>query len=297
MKLLKNMLERDSMRKSYEKWKRMLGDRRMRSLLKVFSVYILVLAIMLILYEYLPIVIKFSIFSDEGFYFSFLTNLCTGVVDFIFLTIIVRIMDSKYDKEDKIARYQEEIDNCRFWMSEEAAYKLYGNVRRLLEMNVNCFDLSKCMLSEIKLKDVELRKSKFMGANMKNTNFTNDSFEECDFQGCYCEASILKNTQFDSCNFKYLKADNVKAQSMHAKNCNFTRASLENAVLSNAILINCDFKNTNLKNADLHRANLKGAKNLTIEQLLECKDIMYITLDEEFYDDRRIKEKSKKEPR
>lgn len=274
----------------------MFKSQRGRLLLKVFGVYILITSIFTISYEFIPIIVNFSVFKEESFYSSFITGLYNGIIDFIIFTFIIWVYNNKLDEKDKIKQCHTEINNCRFWMSEEAMYRIWANIRRLTEMNVESFDLSNCMLDKIKIKEYKFIDSKFMAASIDNANLKNCNFNKSDLQGVSFHETNLQNAIFNLCNCKYWKIIRAKCQSSYFENCDFTKSDFESSDFSNAIFRNCDFKKVNLKDTCLYRATIKDAKNLTVEQLLQCRTIEYISLDESFYCDDMIKIKSKKYP-
>lgn len=265
-------------------------------LIMTLIVYAIITFILTLLYDNVPIIWRFSVFSQDSFYLSFITNLYSGLVDFVIFTLVIWIFNQKLDKKDQINKYQNEIDDCRFWMSEEAMHKIWGNIRRLQEMEIHTYDLSKCMLDKIKLKECIFLKSKFMGANIKKANLTESEFIESSFQGAFLDESNIKKAKLKKCNCNYLKAHLLKAQSTHISDCTFRNAEFDGADFSYAIFKDCDFKKVSFKDVCLYRANLKGAKNLTSEQLLQCKNIEYIVLDEKHYLNPEIRKKSKKFP-
>lgn len=276
--------------------KKLFTDNRKKVLLHILVIYIFITIISTILYPYVPIIFKFSVFSQDSFYSSIITNFYSGIIDFIIFTLIIWIFNQKYDEEDKINKYQNDIDDCRFWMSEEAMHKIWGNIRRLSEKGITSYDLSKCMLEKIKLKQFDFLESKFMGANLNESNLEGTTFRDTNLQGCSVTKANLNTVKMINCNCKYLKADYVKAKSYTADKCDFIKADFSESNLSYAILKNCDFKDAKFNNACLKRANLKNARNLTIDQILQCKDIEYIILEEVFYQNEEIRIKSKKIP-
>ena len=279
-----------------KKFKENFKTNRATLLIIALVVYVFITLALTYLYDILPIVCRFSVFSQDSFYLAFITNLYSGIIDFVIFTLVIWLFNQKLDKKDKIRKYQNEIDDSRFWMSDEAMHKIWGNIRRLQEMKIQTYDLSKCMLNEIKLKKCIFFKSKFMGANIKKSNLTESEFIESNFQGAFLDESNIKKAKLQKCNCNYLKAHLLKAHSTHISDCTFKNAEFDGADFSYAIFKDCDFEKVSFKDVCLYRANLKGAVNLTFEQLLQCKNIEYIVLDEKHYLNPEIRKKSKKFP-
>lgn len=82
-------------------------------LIMTLMVYAIITFILTLLYDNVPIIWRFSVFSQDSFYLSFITNLYSGLVDFIIFTLVIWIFNQKLDKKDQINKYQNEIDDCR----------------------------------------------------------------------------------------------------------------------------------------------------------------------------------------
>lgn len=68
------------------------------------------------------------------------------------------------------SQYHEEIDDFRCWPSEEAKFKILGNIKRLINLGNEKFDLHNCYL-----------KNSFM----KNYHFINSNFNHIDLSYSY----------------------------------------------------------------------------------------------------------------
>lgn len=269
---------------------------KFKIMLSVFIIYIIITLLFTHLYDILPIIVEYSIFKSESFYFGFITNMYSSILDFIIFTVIFLILTAKDDKRKTIQRYYENIDDCRFWKGDEATYKISGNVRRLYKMGKKSFDLSNCVLNYVKFKEMIFKDTKLQATYLNNSNLNKAKFFDCDFQGCELMNAKMRNVEIKKTNFKYVKADNATLISARIEESCLKKATFINADLNNSMLRNCDFEDANLKNCNLRRANLKGAINLTIEQLLSCSDIEYVTLDDEMYLNEEIRRRTKKNP-
>ena len=97
-------------------------------------------------------------------------------------SIILYIFLGRHDRNDKIQLYTDNIDDCRFWYSEEAAFKNAGNIRRLQELGIKTFELSKSSLLNTKLKNLEFVDTQLMGECLNGINFDKSRFSNSDFQ-------------------------------------------------------------------------------------------------------------------
>lgn len=64
--------------------------------------------------------------------------------DIILFGIILSFYDDYIRKQQDIKRYYEEIDDYRFWISEEAVIRMMGCIRRLNYANIYDINLKDC---------------------------------------------------------------------------------------------------------------------------------------------------------
>lgn len=271
-------------------------SKKIKIILSVLSIYIIILLIFTLAFDVTPIIIKKSVFKEEAFYLSFITNMYNSVLDFIVFSIILWFFIERDNIKSSINKYHENIDDCRFWDGEEATYKIAGNIRRLLSCNQNKFELSNCMMNKIKLKEVNFIQSKFRASSINESNFTSSQFFSCDFQACEMNNARMNKVEMDTCNLKYVKANKASFESAKITNSQLTKADFTDVNFSNANLINCNFEKSDMTNCNLCRANLKGAKNLSVEQILSSSNIEYLILDNHYYSNTEIKRRTKKNP-
>lgn len=205
--------------------------------------------------------------------------------DIVLFGIILSFYDDYIRKQQDVKRYLEEIDDYRFWVSEEAVIRTMGSIRRLNYANIYDLNLKDCYLKKAMLKDVNLTK-----ANLENTNL-----EEANLSYSLLVKVNLKSANLKNCNLKHANlngADLIKAElnaanldNATANNANFRRADFSNAYLNltkmqgadciqasfqNAVLINPVFRDANLSRTDfsgayliffsnVDNANLEGA--------------------------------------
>ncbi len=148
--------------------------------------------------------------------------------DILFFGLIYTAFASRIEKRRKIERYKDEIDDYRFWMEEQATYRIVGLIKRLNKLNVSNIRLDYCNLKEAALWETNLKGSSFIEANMEKV---------------YLRKSIVTN-------------------------CNFSNAKLINSYLISAdfsysIFFNCDLSGADLRNANFFRADFNSIKSLS----------------------------------
>lgn len=159
--------------------------------------------------------------------------------DILIIGTFIFALHSIAEKRREIKRYQEEIDDLRWWETEEATFKIVGNIIRLNRNGVTNIDLAACYLKKASLKYVELKSAFLHQANL----------QEADLEG-----ANLQKTDLGMANMQ---------------NANLMIANLEGANLNDA----------NIEGADFDHANLHNVKNLTIEQLSKVKTLHEAKLD------------------
>lgn len=58
------------------------------------------------------------------------------VLDLLLLGIVLTVYEHFTEKKNRIERYKEEIDDLKFWRSEEAIFRIIGIVKRLNKLGV-----------------------------------------------------------------------------------------------------------------------------------------------------------------
>jgi uncharacterized protein YjbI with pentapeptide repeats len=258
-----------------------MKDKRIFSLLKLLIGLLIALALIVYIYDKYVSTIKYSIFGESSFYTGLITNMFNSVIDFFIFTIILFIILGKHEKKDKIQLYKENIDDCRFWYSDEAAFKIAGNIRRLQELGITTYDLSKVSLSKTKLKETIFKSSRFMGSTLISTNLDNSTFDKCNFQGAFLNESSLNITVSKNCVYRYLRFNNAQMKSSKVSNSDFTNSMLCNSNFYATIFTDCIFEKADLTECNFERADVRKVKGLEVKQLLRCKSLKYTKMDED----------------
>lgn len=113
---------------------------------------------------------------------------------------------------------------------------------------------------------LNLRKTWLHSAHIEEVHFEKARFEYSDL-----DAAFFTGAHLEGANFRYASLINI----------NFEGSYLQKAIFNWAKLQYADFSGANLQGASFQEANLLGAKNLTIDQLLEVKTLYEAKLDED----------------
>lgn len=158
-------------------------------------------------------------------------------------------------KQQRIERYQEEIDDFRGWKDKEAAYRLKGIIHRLNKEGITSINLNGCYLARIHLVRVNLTNAGLYLANLIGTKLVGVILIEATLESANLSKADLRGANLQ-------KADLTKA--------NLKGANLQEANLSSAYLIETNLTDADLKGAWLYGAKLHNSKGLTFESLSAC---------------------------
>lgn len=220
---------------------------------------------------------------NSAFFQNVLVEAHGMLLDLLVIGVIVLYIDNRRDKKSRIERYQEEIDDFRFWWSEESAYKIIGNVNRLQAISITKIDLSNCFLEKMKLKSLDLSYSNLRGAKLNDANMRSICLYRAKIEG-----GIFTNVNLRGANLEEVRADRLNCQSGNLSGISLRKASLTRSNFKNSNLRSSDFRGANLseavfENADLRAANFKGAINLTANQLMASKSTKDIKVDNDLH--------------
>ncbi len=217
----------------------------------------------------------------DGFWGQILAEAHGMIFDIAIIGILLFWLNQNGEIRQRIRTYKDEIDDFRMLESEQAAFRMVGNIKRLNrhkihEINlVNCY-LARTFLNYINLKGSNLNSVNLSNASLLETNLENTRLNQTNFENANLNQANLKGAYASGANFK--DAFLIKAQFDNAFliKANFTNAYLMEANLQNCYLMGADFEN-----ASLYKADFRGAKGLTIDQLAKAKTLYLAKFDEE----------------
>ena len=174
--------------------------------------------------------------------------------DIILFGIILAIFDSITEKRTTIRRYQEEIDDFRNWDAEEAKSRIIGNLKRLIRLGVDEFDLSDCYLEKTNMAFLNGKISSLDGTHLSNCDL-----RELDLRGLNLKKTHLKGANLSGVDLRELNLAEVDLREVNLSGSNLAGADLQGAILDNADLSGADLRGANLLGASLIYANVNEA--------------------------------------
>lgn len=210
------------------------------------------------------------------------------IFDIAIIGILIFWLNQNGEIRQRIRTYRDEIDDFRLWESDEAAFRTVGNIKRLNRHKIHEINLVNCYLARTNLNYVDLK-----GSNLNSANLSNSSLIETNLENSRLNQTNLENSNLNQANLK----------ASYASGANFKDAFLIKAQFENAFLIKANFKNaflmeanlkgsylmgTDFENASLYKADLRGARGLTIDQLVKVKTLYLAKFDEELLEQIKI---------
>jgi BTB/POZ domain-containing protein KCTD9 len=213
---------------------------------------------------------------DRPFFENIMVEAHGMLLDILVIGLFILWLNKLGEKRLENRRYHEEIDDFRYWHSEEAAYRIAGTIKRLNRNGVSSINLAYCYLARIILYEANLE-----DADLGDANFEGTVLGRANLEGAFLGRANLKGADLAWANLKGadLMDANLKGAILggaNLKGANLEGANLEGATLVFTYLGGTNFRGANLKDTALAAANLEGAalqesKNLTEEQVQSAR--------------------------
>lgn len=244
------------------------------------STIVLVLATLFVI----SLSVKYYLYDFDDFIKQVIVEAHGTVFDIAVIGILIFWLNQNGEIRQRIRTYRDEIDDFRLWESDEAAFRTVGNIKRLNRHKIHDINLVNCYLARTNLNYVNLKGSNLNSANISHsslieTNLENSRLNQTNFENSNLNSALLKGAYASGANFK--DAFLIKA---NFENAFLIKSDFQNAFLMEADLRNCYLMGANFENASLYKADLRGAKGLTIEQLMQAKTLYLAQFDEEILD-------------
>lgn len=201
--------------------------------------------------------------------------------DLAIIGILLLWLNKSGEKRIRIKRNQDEIDDIRYWKSQEASYKILANVKRLIRDNVTKLDLNNCYLRNINLNFANLK-----GSNLNYADLEFCSLIDTNLNHARLNQASFMNANLNRANFSDSLLSGANLQKIKGIKTNFEKACLIKANLNDSFLIDANFQFSDLTGADFVNANLympdfRGARGLLPEQLSHAKMIVKPKMDDD----------------
>jgi BTB/POZ domain-containing protein KCTD9 len=109
-------------------------------------------------------------YSAEGYWQNVRVEAHGMLFDLGILGVLVFWLNSLGEKQRRISRYQDEIDDYRGWKEPEAVFRIVGNIKRLNREGESSIDLNSTYLKGAILISTKLMESNLLLADLTNAN-------------------------------------------------------------------------------------------------------------------------------
>ena len=190
--------------------------------------------------------------SRQDFIDGIVVEMFGVLFDVTVLVLLFNWFNDKGEREKRVQSYRDEIDDFRYWKSEEAKYRIKGSIVRLNKEGETALNLG-----FIDLSNLDFRDYRHLGRHAKTVDLTEAKLLQTDFSNCKLPSAIFKDTQCISTRF--VGKDTVLMR------CDFTNAHLQSADFREACIHGADFSSAtfsrvNLEDADLRHAKFRNAR-------------------------------------
>ena len=240
---------------------------------------------------------------DGDFYKNILVEAHGMLLDILVIGIFIFALHKLGEKRLDNKRYHDEIDDFKFWESEEAKFRIIGNIKRLNRNDITNIDISYCYLKNAELGGVQLQgadllKINLQGAtlfgsnlqqtdlgfaNLQEANLGQANLQEADLSKADIQKAVLVEANLQGANLMEANLEEADIGFANLKKSNLEDANLQGADLTDAFLQEANLAGANLEKTNLLGANLKGAEllyakmqtslHLGIEQLTQAKTL------------------------
>ena len=247
-------------------------------------------SLVLILVTILVVSLSFQYYMEDfnSFWGQILAEAHGMIFDVAVIGILLFWLNQSGEIRQRIRLYKDEIDDFRLWESDEAAFRTVGNIKRLNRHKIYEINLVNCYLARANLNYVNLK-----GSNLNSANVTNSSLIETNLENSRLNQTNLENSNLNQANLNGAYASGANFRDVFLIKAQFKSAFLIKAKFTNAFLMEADLRDSYLmgadfENASLYKADLRGAKGLTIEQLMTAKTLYLAKFDESLQEEVKI---------
>jgi uncharacterized protein YjbI with pentapeptide repeats len=156
---------------------------------------------------------------------------------------------------------------------------------KLRNANLEGADLREANLKGATLQNANLQKAYLMGANLDDANLEGADLRDARLDEASLKSADLRSADLRGARLRGANLEEAKLMIADLEGANFERTNLQNAKLMMA-----ELKWTNFESASLYGVDLRGAKNLTVQQLSRLETLYRVE-----YIDPELKKKVEKE--
>jgi BTB/POZ domain-containing protein KCTD9 len=196
---------------------------------------------------------------DRNFLQNILVEAHGMLLDILVIGIFILWLNRLGEKRLEIRRYREEIDDFRGWDSDEAGYRIAGNVRRLNRNGITKIELGQCHLVQVNLIGADLRGANLSGANLNGAHLNGAHLLLANLNGAILSGVDLSRAHLSRAPLSGADLSGADLSGAILSGADLSGADLSGAILSGAILSGAILRGANLSGAHLSYAHLSYA--------------------------------------
>lgn len=181
------------------------------------------------------------------------------MLDVVLFAVLIVWLNKRRERNSRKLNYLEQLEDFKFWKSEEGVNRKVGIIRRLNQLDGDLPSLARFELPGAYLKDFDFEKIDLSHANLSTAFLLNANLQNATLFQVNCEKAYLEQTLLKKANLREAYLGWVDLRSANLSEADLSCANLELAILWNSDLSGCILESANLDKADLTKANLKGA--------------------------------------
>lgn len=225
-----------------------------------------------------------------GFWQGVLVEAHGLLLELLVLGVLLVYLDQRRSRLVRCERFQNEIDDFRLWHSEEASFRIRGNVLRLAEEGVESIDVARCNLKRMNFRNARLKGLRGQQVDLGQAVLRGACLSDADLDTAYMGYTDMRGVDLRDAKLLRTRFRSSILRSADLRGADARRTKFEYADLGDANFIGADVRDAVFRGSVLKKANLRGAKNLTAVQLQEARTLHEADLPDDIR--RTIQEKS-----
>jgi hypothetical protein len=269
-----------------QKFKELL--KRIRTILAGLPEVKFALVIFMLLFT-AAICLDIFIKNKSGFGGNIISEVHGLLFDILVFGIMIIVFNRLIEIKRDIKRWQEEIDDLRYWDEKEATFRIVGSIKRLNKAGVSriylyeCFlrkamldeaNLAKALLMRADLQEAQLIKARLCGANLSGAKLHGAKLLKAEMTDVDAKGADFSGALLDQANL-----DNADLRRADFKGSELIGTSFKNASLYGADFREAFFSDANLTGVDFTASDFRDARDLTIDQLSQARTLYSSKLD------------------
>jgi len=207
------------------------------------------------------IILSARFYGREDFIEGILIEAHGMLLDILVIGILILWLNEKREESFRNERYQDEIDDFRGWQSEEAMYRIRGNIKRLNANGVTNINLYNCYMKNVKLAGVNLSEASLQGSDVGNGYFVGAILKRARFEGAYMGDVNLRGANLRGANLERARCQRANLRGVDFRDASLVRAQFWEADLHGANCRGADLRDANFRDANLRSVDFIGSKN------------------------------------